>query len=304
MTLSHGTLSATSTTLAPADGQASGAEPLGPGSLIWRLGMPRTALLLAGRALFLQTMHPVIGAGVRDFSNYREDPWGRLDRTLRSLQRQLYGGVDSVDEAVRLREMHKRFRGIGFSGERYRALDPSAYAWVHLSNCDTILSFHRWFGRPLPRHEQEQVYAEWCQVGRVLGIKAKDMPADLAGFGAYVKDMVATTLQDNDTARQLLGTLELSDLGPPPWRAFPEPLWRSLRPAGRMLLHDVTVGTLPADLRAKLDLKWTSADQKRLQALALVVRTASATTPARLLQYPEGYRAQTAARAQRRRHAT
>src|SRR5580698_10847417 len=108
--------------------------PLGPDSLFWQLGMPRTALLLAGRALLLQTMHPVVGAGVRDHSDYRTDPWGRLDRTITSLQIQMFGGQRAVDEAARLREMHKAIRGVGFAGEHYSALQPQAYAWVHLSN--------------------------------------------------------------------------------------------------------------------------------------------------------------------------
>src|SRR5665213_2706707 len=105
-------------------------EPLGPDSLTWHMGLPRTALLVAGRGLLLQVMHPVIGAGVRDFSTFTADPWGRLDRTLCSLQTQLFGGAEAVDEARRLRQLHRAIRGVGFSGEPYRALDPAAYAWV------------------------------------------------------------------------------------------------------------------------------------------------------------------------------
>src|ERR1700728_2027640 len=86
-------------------------QPLGPDSLMWQLGFPRTGLLLAGRALLLQVMHPVVGAGVRDFSDFKTDPWGRLDRTLVSLQVQLFGGARAVDEAERLRQVHRAIRG-------------------------------------------------------------------------------------------------------------------------------------------------------------------------------------------------
>jgi len=61
---------------------------------------------------------------------------------------------------------------------------------------------------------------------------------------------------------------------------------------------------LPAGLRAKLHLEWSSSDQKRLQGLAVVVKTASAAMPDRLLQYPEGSRVKAAARARRLRHAS
>jgi len=271
-------------------------EPLGPESLTWKLGLPRTALLLAGRALLLQTMHPVVGAGVRDHSDYQTDPWGRLDRTITSLQIQMFGGQRAVDEATRLREMHKSITGVGFAGDRYRALDPEAYAWVHLSNFDTMLSFNRWFGRRLSPGEQRQAYEEWKQSGRVLGIRDRFMPVDLDAFKTYVDDMMEGTLEANETARHFLDTLRLDDIGSPPWRAFPEVLWRSLRPAGRLVLYDTTVGTLPRVLREKMGLDWTSADHRRLQGLALVVRTAARTTPDRLLQYPMAYRSQQAAR--------
>jgi uncharacterized protein (DUF2236 family) len=260
------------------------------------LGLPRTALLLAGRALLLQTMHPVVGAGVRDHSDYQTDPWGRLDRTVTSLQTQMFGGQRAVDEAARLRERHKTIIGVGFAGDRYRALDPEAYAWVHLSNFDTMLSFNRWFGRRLTEGEQRQAYEEWRQSGRVLGIRDKFMPSDLTAFRAYVDDMMAGTLEANETARRFLDTLRLNDIGSPPWRAFPEVLWRSLRPAGRLVLYDTTVGTMPRVLRDKMGLHWTTADHRRLQGLALVVRAAARTTPDRLLQYPMAYRAQQAAR--------
>ena len=93
---------------------AGGPTPLGPDSLVWKMGFPRTGLLVAGRALMLQTAHPVVGAGVRDFSDFTRDPWGRLDRTLRSLQVQLFGGPAALGEAERLRRLHRGIRGTGF----------------------------------------------------------------------------------------------------------------------------------------------------------------------------------------------
>lgn len=275
------------------------AQPLGPDSLTWRLGLPRTALLLAGRGLLLQTMHPVIGAGVRDFSTFKSDPWGRLDRTLVSLQLQLFGGTKSVDEAQRLRRMHRAMRGIGFSGEPYSALDPAAYTWVHLSNFDTLLCFHRWFASPLSSGKQERLYGEWRQAGRVLGIRDADMPADLGAFRTYVSDVVAHVLSDNQTARQLLLSLRLDEVGPPPWRLFPEPLWRALRPLGRSVLHDTTVGTLPTSLRQQLGLPWTGADRRRLRGTAVLVRAASAPMPDQLLHYPLAAQARREARRDR-----
>jgi uncharacterized protein (DUF2236 family) len=237
-------------------------------------------------------MHPVVGAGVRDFSDFRTDPWGRLERTLASLQVQLFGGSRAIEEAGRLRALHRNIRGTGFGGERYSALNRGAFAWVHLSNFDTLLCFHRWFGRKLNRDERERTYREWRQAGLVLGIRSADMPLDLASLREYATDMMTNTLEDNETAHAVLDSLRLSEVAAPPWPYFPEPLWRLLRPAGRQVLRDTTIGTLPIAVREKLGLQWGSADRARLRGLALLVRSGSPAVPQRLLQYPMAYRAQ------------
>jgi uncharacterized protein (DUF2236 family) len=268
--------------------------PLGPDSLTWRLGLPRTALLLAGRALTMQTAHPTIGAGVRDFSDFRTDPWGRLDRTVASLLTQLFGGQRSIDEARRLREMHKTITGTGFDGERYSALNPEAWAWVHLSNFDSGAVFLDLFVRALTRPERERLYTEYRQVGGLLGVRDQDMPPDLAGLHAYVDDMVEHRLDANATTRDLLESLTLRDV-PPPSRLVPKPVWAAVRPAGRHLLRDATVGTLPPRLREKLDLDWTPEQERRLQRVATAIRRISPAVPPRIMHYPLAYQARKAA---------
>ncbi|HUC04741.1 MAG TPA: oxygenase MpaB family protein [Acidimicrobiales bacterium] len=258
--------------------------------------MPRTAVLLAGRSLLLQVMHPVVGAAVADHSDFRADPWGRFERTVASLQRQLFGGERSVAEAHRLRALHRTITGTGFDGTRYSALDRGAYAWVHLSNFDTFLCFSETMGTPLTPAERARAYAEWRQLGRVLGIAEAAMPGDLAAFARYVERMVSDVLVDNPTARDVLAALELHDVAPPPWAHVPAPLWKAARPLGRSVLRDCTLGTLPPAARAALGLRWSALDRQRFLALALLVRAGSAAVPDRVLQYPEGRRAQLAAR--------
>lgn len=274
------------------------AEPLGPDSLTWQLGFARTGLLYAGRALLMQVAHPVIGAGVRDFSEFRTDPWGRLDRSLDSLMRQLFGGPKLVHEAARLREMHKTIKGVGFHGERYSALQPEAWAWVHLSSFDSSVRSVDRLLRPLSIADRRELYAEWRQVGLVLGIKPDHMPASYDGVGAYVEQIVRERLEPNETCFAVLDSLELRSVGPP-HPAVPGWLWNALKPLGRGVFHDATVGTLPAELRAKLGVPWTDADEARLQRTLTTARTISRLTPDRLLHYPRGYRAMQAAR----RHA-
>jgi uncharacterized protein (DUF2236 family) len=264
--------------------------------LAWRLGLSRASLLLAGRALLLQVSHPVIGAGVRDFSTFRSDPWGRLDRTLASLLTQLFGEADAVVEARRLWALHGSITGTGFDGLPYRALNPEAYAWVHLSNFDTVVTYHRLFGRPLSEADLATYYAEWRQVGLVLGVREGRMPSDVAGLDRYLDDVITERLGHNDTVAKLLETLSLDGV-PPPSRLLPPLLWGAVRPLGGQVLHDVTVGTLPPVLRHKLGLGWSARQQWTLDQLAGAVRAALPLVSDRVLQYPQAYRAQRAARA-------
>jgi uncharacterized protein (DUF2236 family) len=60
----------------------------GPGSEAWRLDREAMLLLGAGpRALLMQLAHPAVAAGVAEHSDFRADPWRRLDGTLRSYLR-------------------------------------------------------------------------------------------------------------------------------------------------------------------------------------------------------------------------
>lgn len=273
-----------------ADSTSLAATPLGPDSLTWRLGFPRTGLLLGGRALLMQVAHPTIGAGVGEHSTFEADPWGRLQRTVDSLLHQLFGGEHAVAEGKRLREMHRTITGIGFAGQRYRALEPEAYAWVHLANFDTTVVFNNRFVRHLSDDDTRRLYGEWRQVGRILGIAERHLPADLDALSSYLDDMVADRLEDNPTVRTLLASLRLHGV-PPPHAAVPNAVWAAACRPGGVVLSDITVGTLPAALRTKLGLSWSPAQQRRLDAVAAAVRLTTSRLPDRVLQYPAGQRA-------------
>src|SRR3954467_5969633 len=81
----------------------------GPASEAWALNCEAMLLLGAGpRALLMQLAHPAVAAGVADHSDFRSDPWARLDATLRSYLRIVYGtGTAARAEIRRLNELHR-----------------------------------------------------------------------------------------------------------------------------------------------------------------------------------------------------
>src|SRR5215211_7947648 len=77
------------------------------------------------RALLLQSLHPLAMAGVADHSDYRTDPWHRLQRTADFLAATTYGPTAEAERAVaRVHAVHERVVGVAPDGRPYAANDP------------------------------------------------------------------------------------------------------------------------------------------------------------------------------------
>src|SRR4051812_14530537 len=177
------------------------------GSIAWRYSSDARTLMGAGAALLLQVAHPTVAAGVREHSNFQRDPWGRLLRTLDHTNLLLYGGPEAARATgERLREMHKRIKGVAPDGTRYHALEPEAYAWVHATLAWVIVDAHRVFGRRMTAVQREQFYAEWRALGGLLRVRERGPPPTWAGFGGDGGRLVGGGLSDNDVVATVLGT--------------------------------------------------------------------------------------------------
>ncbi|MGW4483992.1 oxygenase MpaB family protein [Amycolatopsis sp. NPDC004368] len=251
------------------------APPVVRGTAAWRYFGDFRDLLLAGQVLVLQVAHPVVAAGVRDHSNYTEDPWTRLMRTGASLSIYVYGGAAGARfEAARLRELHRTFTGVA-EGRRYSGLDPLAYAWVHATLVKVPVDVQRFFGRPLSGAELDEYYAQMRDVGRLLGVRERDLPADWAAFERYYDEMV-DSFRPNPTVTTLLETIHTV---PKPVRWLPDRWWPRLRRGQARGQLFLIRATLPASLREQLGLQWTSADQRRFRRFCLAVRVFGALVP-------------------------
>src|SRR3954453_11090404 len=90
------------------------------GSIAWRYASDARTMMGAGAALILQVAHPTVAAGVREHSNFEEDPWGRLLHPLHHVNLLNYGGPEAESATgERLREMPKRIKGVAPDGRRY-----------------------------------------------------------------------------------------------------------------------------------------------------------------------------------------
>jgi uncharacterized protein (DUF2236 family) len=236
-------------------------------------------LLGAGpRALLLQIAHPLVAAGVRDHSDFRADPWKRLDGTLRSFLRIVYGTSTAARAEIRrLNRLH-----VAIVGEGYQARDPALSLWVHATLVDsTIEAADAWL-EPISRSRRSRFYEETKPIGRAFGIPDALLPADLDAFEAYVASMLEPDgeVQVGDLARDLAGTILHPPL-PAPFDALPIPtaaydwmLWPG-------------IGLLPESVRAAYAFPWGLREQLVSRWLVAGWRAWNPLLPAAFRQMPQ-----------------
>ncbi|MHB1987075.1 MAG: oxygenase MpaB family protein [Acidimicrobiales bacterium] len=162
----------------------------GPDSVAWQVHADLGSMLVGGlSALLLQTLHPLVMAGVADHSDYRHDPFGRLQRTAEFIAATTYGGNELASSLVRrVRSIHSRVRGVAPDERAYSAADPELLRYVHVTEVWSFLGAHqRYSGRPLLTSEKNRYLAEMSIVGGRLG--ARDVPVSTDEVRRYLRFM-------------------------------------------------------------------------------------------------------------------
>jgi uncharacterized protein (DUF2236 family) len=247
----------------------------GPGSLSWRINGEAVLLLGGGRALILQVAHPKVAAGVAEFSDYRQNPWGRLYRTLEVTLKIVFGDSETSRAAsARLRRVHRRVDGADDRGEPYRALDPDLLLWVHATLIDTSLTIYERYVATLTPRERCLYYEEMKMLGEAYSIPRDAMPADHAAFRRYWASMLADGLRVTATTHEVAGAIMRPNL--------PRVAWPAIE-----AIRLVTAGTLPQSLRDELELDWGPGRERLLTASQLAIRRLMPALPALLRRFPQ-----------------
>jgi uncharacterized protein (DUF2236 family) len=119
------------------------------------------------------------------------------------------------------------------------------------------------------------LWIEWRAVGRLIGVRSGDLPADCRWVTEYFAEVVANRLERTAAVEDVLDRLHAPGAPPLPWVIrVGWPL------AGVPLAHAhvlVTTGLLPSLLRERFGLGWSRAQEVELRLLA---RASRSTTPA------------------------
>ena len=227
--------------------------------------------------LLLQVAHPTVDAGVSDHSDFDRHPWDRLMRTMDYVSLLVYGGREAAAAARRLRHMHKRFRGRTADGTRYSALEPEAYAWVHATLLDTYIRGGAHFGTPMTTADIHRFYAEYRGLGRLIGVRERDLPATWPEFCTYFRRTSRTKLTRTASLERVLAMIDHVDAPPTPITGR---LWPVIRLPARRLMHLGGIGLFEPTVRRKLGLPWTPLDEAQLRVLSVVLRAIGPVMPA------------------------
>lgn len=166
------------------------------------------AMLVGGvRAILLQSLHPRAMAGVAQHSNYRTDPWGRLQRTADFLGVTTFGPKDRALRAIEaVRAVHTRVTGTTGRGEPYSANDPVLLRWVHIAEVESFLVAHRAFGRTrLSPDDEDRYVSDSAPVAELLG--ATEVPRSVSELRAALRSFdtqLRSTREAREAARYLI----------------------------------------------------------------------------------------------------
>ncbi|GAB3442882.1 oxygenase MpaB family protein [Actinophytocola sediminis] len=259
----------------------------GPGSLHWRWAGETRGYLMLVKAGLLQLMHPGLGAGVEQHSDFFNEPWERVLRSVPQIQGVTFDWPDGAGTAHQIREYHNHIKGVDGQGRRYHALDPEVFFWAHATIFDALFQMIDLFDHPMSEADKEDLYAETRRVFRAYGVSDRIVPPDWASFLAYFDRMCREELVITPAAR---GLIEFAKEPPATFPLVPAPLYRLLRKPSAKPLWWLSVGTLPAPVREQIGERWTDRDERWHRQVRRAVSVSTRFVPYRL-RYTERARA-------------
>lgn len=215
-------------------------------SMLRRINRERAVSLSGPRALLMQAAHPLAVSGLLEHSSALDEPYERLARTAATLSTIGFGSRAEADRLTRrVRAMHRQVSGhlsaaVGpyQAGTPYRADDPQLLLWVLFTLVDSALVVYRKYVRALSREEEAAYWEDYKVIGRLFGLRERDLPATIEDLDAYRSQMLGgdalfVTAWARRRAREIV-------LEPPvPWSA--RPLLETV--------NFVTIALLPDEIR-------------------------------------------------------
>ena len=215
-------------------------------SMLRRIHRERAVALSGPRALLMQAAHPLAVSGLLAHSTAVDEPYDRLARTAEVMSAIGFGSREDADRmTARVRAMHGEVRGriraaAGSypAGAPYRADQPDLLMWVLFTLVDSALVVYQLYVEKLSEEEQEAYWDDYKQVGRLFGLRDRDMPPAIGDLRDYKREMLeGDALQVTAWARRRAREIVLE----PPVPLVARPLLETV--------NFITIALLPDRLR-------------------------------------------------------
>lgn len=183
-----------------------------PNSVTWRVHADPSMFVGGIRALLEQALHPEAMAGVAAHSNFREDAWGRLQRTGDYVSTLTFGTKEDADAlASRVRKVHAKLN-----------LDQQELLlWVHMAMVDAFIDTAIRSGMNLTAAECDDYVNEMVTFALLVGIEESSVPRSMGQLENYFSE-VMPKLSASDDAKRAAIFIALPPL--PPLLRFGTPI--------------------------------------------------------------------------------
>lgn len=268
-------------------------DELGPDSILWQYAGDSRIAFMGATIGLLQLMHPAIGAGVMEHSNFFDDPTDRVVRSLPAILGAVYDGPKADDTGIWVRDQHTTIKGVDQQGRKYHALAPETYWWAHATfqfMAEQVVD--RFDRHELTPAEREQLYQEGVEWYARYGVSDRPVPVDRQAFEEKWNHICDHVLERNEATDFVLETLNARLLPKFEGRApLPRHLHRVadtwiVRRALARPARIVAIGGLPARVRDRLGIPWSRRDQLELRFIEWWTARTHRFSPARMRWQP------------------
>lgn len=262
-------------------GQTS--HSLGPDSTIGGL-IDTDHFVFAGTSAGLrQVMHPEIGAAVEYMSNFREDPWDRILRSLYPISSSVTHPhpLARIRISRAIRDVHRGIHGKDEKDRRFNALSQDPFSWAHLTFVDALeRAATDYTSTPASPELSERIYAEGMVWWKGYGFPMTSIPSEHSSFRQRFADAEINQLEMTPAAEHVIDLTankkipRLPFISPKQWRRNGWLLQKGLKL--------MAFGGLSEALREKHGIPFTSFDQVAFTGIKKAFQAG--------LQVPEAYR--------------
>ena len=166
-----------------------------PETVVWKIHSDSSMAVGGIRALLEQALHPAAMAGVAAHSNFRDDAWGRLQRTGDYVSTITFGEVAEAEKlAARVRAIHTK---LGLD-------DPHLLLWVHMAMVDSFLDTAIRSGLELKESEKDKYVSEMRTFAELVGIPTADVPISVQELNNYFNEIRPELSATDDAKRAAL----------------------------------------------------------------------------------------------------